>query len=85
MNARTHQQRINFLALKSLMGSITPEERKQLEWLTSFRVTETCGGSVIYIEPHPMSVDEWKAHVRRSRGESDGPLQADTAASDASD
>lgn len=85
MNAHTHRQRLHFLSLKARMGSITPEERKELEWRGSFRVTDICGGSVTIIESHPMTVDEWKAMVERSRGDHGGPLQADAPVTDAGD
>lgn len=85
MNAHTHRQRINFLAIKARMGSITPEERKELEWRSSIRVTDISGGTVTVVEAHPMTVEDWKAMVERSRGGHGGPLQADAPVTDAGD
>lgn len=74
MNPHSYRQRLTFLALKSQALGLTDEERKELERLQSIRVTEVSGGTVL-IEALPMSVEDWKAMLKRRR-ESRGPLIA---------
>lgn len=60
------RQRSNFLALKANILGLSATEQKELERLRSIRISETPWAVVI--EPHPMSTDDWKAQVQRSRG-----------------
>lgn len=64
--AYQYRQRVNFLALKSQTLGLSADEQAELERLQRIRVRETSGA--VFVEPIPMSVDEWKAMVARVRG-----------------
>lgn len=64
--AHQMRQRFNFLALKAKTLGLTANEAKTLELLQSIRVHETPWA--VMVTPIPMSVDEWKAAIQRSRG-----------------
>lgn len=79
MNPHRHRQRIHFLNLKLSMGTITPEERSELDHLASIRVFEVTGG-VVFVTPHEESMAEWISKIdernaaeceRREREKSD--------------
>lgn len=62
MNAHSHRQRISFLALLNNLGTITPEQRAELDRLASIRVTQTTCGTLV-VERQPMSLEDWKVRI----------------------
>ncbi len=60
------RQRSNFLTLKAKVLGLSAAEQMELDRLRSIRINESPWAVVI--EPHPMNMDDWKAHVQRSRG-----------------
>jgi hypothetical protein len=68
MNVREHQRRLAFLTLKANLGSITPDERAELQRLSLCRITETTGGTVL-IESHPLRPEDWSEYAKRTKDE----------------
>lgn len=64
--AHTYRQRVNFLGLKAKTLGLSAAEQAELERLRLIRIRET--PEAVFVEPIPMSVEEWKAAVQRSRG-----------------
>lgn len=62
MNVYEHRQRLHFLNLKLRMGTITPEERSELDQLASIRVFEVTGG-VVFVTPPEESMEEWISKI----------------------
>lgn len=63
MNAHTHRQRVAFLNLKASLGTITPDEREEMERLASLQVIETTGGGPVIIAPKEETPGTWKSKV----------------------
>lgn len=68
MNVREHQRRLAFLNLKANLGSITPDERAELQRLSLYRITETTGGTVL-VEAYPIRPEDWNEYATRTKDE----------------